>query len=100
MAWEAGRGLIVVVNKWDLVEKDDKATHKFEKEAHEKAPFLKHVPFLFTSALTGQRVTKILDVIHDGGRAAQQAHHHLAGERARSRSCWRAASRRRPPAAR
>jgi GTP-binding protein len=63
MAWEAGRGLIVVVNKWDLVEKDDKATHKFEKKAHEKAPFLKHVPFLFTSALTGQRVSKILDVI-------------------------------------
>jgi GTP-binding protein len=63
MAWEAGRGLIVVVNKWDLVEKDEKATHKFEKKAHEKAPFLKHVPFLFTSALTGQRVSKILDVI-------------------------------------
>ncbi len=63
MAWEAGRGLIVVVNKWGLVEKDDKAVHKFEKKAHEKAPFLKHVPFLFTSALTGQRVSKILDVI-------------------------------------
>lgn len=63
MAWEAGRGLIVIVNKWDLVEKDDKATHKFEKKAHEKAPFLKHVPFLFTSALTGQRVSKVLDLI-------------------------------------
>jgi GTPase len=63
MAWEAGRGLIVVVNKWDLVEKDDKAVHKFEKKAQEKAPFLKHVPFLFTSALTGQRVSKILDLI-------------------------------------
>jgi GTP-binding protein len=63
MAWEAGRGLIIVVNKWDLAEKDDKATHKYEKKAHEKAPFLKFVPFLFTSALTGQRVSKILDVI-------------------------------------
>jgi GTP-binding protein len=63
LVWEAGHGLIVVVNKWDLVEKDDKAVHKFEKKAHEKAPFLKHVPFLFTSALTGQRVSKILDVI-------------------------------------
>jgi GTP-binding protein len=63
IAWEAGRGLIIVVNKWDLVDKDDKATHKFEKKAQEKAPFLKHVPFLFTSALTGQRVSKILDVI-------------------------------------
>jgi GTP-binding protein len=63
MAWEAGRGLIVVVNKWDLVDKDDKATHKFEKKAQEKAPFLKHVPFLFTSALTGQRVSRILELI-------------------------------------
>ena len=63
MAWEAGRGLIVVVNKWDLVDKDDKAVHKFEKKAREKAPFLNFVPFLFTSALTGQRVSRILDVI-------------------------------------
>jgi GTP-binding protein len=63
VAWEAGRGLIVVVNKWDLAEKDDKASAKFEKAAREKAPFLNWVPFLFTSALTGQRVTKILDLI-------------------------------------
>jgi GTP-binding protein len=63
MAWEAGRGLIVDVNKWDVVEKDDKATHRFEKAAREKAPFLNWVPFLFTSARTGQRVTKLLDLI-------------------------------------
>src|SRR5687768_3078059 len=63
LAWEAGRGLILVVNKWDIAEKDDKASHKYEKKAREKAPFLTWVPFLFTSALTGQRVSKILDVI-------------------------------------
>lgn len=63
LAWEAGRGLIVVVNKWDLAEKDDKAAAKFEKEAAEKAPFLKFVPFVFTSAVTGQRVTKILELM-------------------------------------
>ncbi|HUR92692.1 MAG TPA: ribosome biogenesis GTPase Der [Gemmatimonadaceae bacterium] len=63
LAWEAGRGLIVVVNKWDLADKDEKSTAKFEKEAGEKAPFLKFVPFLFTSALTGQRVQKLYDVI-------------------------------------
>ena len=63
MAWDAGRGLIVVVNKWDIAEKDDKASQKFEKKAEEKAPFLRFVPFLFTSALTGQRVTKVLDLI-------------------------------------
>lgn len=63
LAWEAGRGLIVVVNKWDLAEKDGKASAKYEKEAGEKAPFLKFVPFVFTSALTGQRVSKLLDMI-------------------------------------
>ena len=63
LAWDAGRGLIIVVNKWDLAEKDDKATAKYEKAAGEKAPFLKFVPFLFTSALTGQRVNKVLDVL-------------------------------------
>ena len=63
LAWEAGRGLIVVVNKWDLKEKDDKTAARFEKAACEKAPFLNFVPFLFTSALTGQRVTRVLDQI-------------------------------------
>jgi GTPase len=63
LAWEAGRGLIVVVNKWDLKEKDDKTAAKFEKEAHEKAPFLRFVPFVFTSAITGQRVTRVLDLL-------------------------------------
>jgi GTPase len=63
MAWEAGRGLIVIVNKWDLVEKDDKAAPHFERKAQEKAPFLKFVPFVFTSALTGQRVQRVLDLL-------------------------------------
>jgi len=63
MAWDAGRGLILVVNKWDLAEKDDKATAKYQKAAAEKAPFLKFVPFLFTSAVTGQRVNRVLEVI-------------------------------------
>lgn len=63
LAWESGRGLIMVVNKWDIAEKDDKAAAKYEKASGEKAPFLKFVPFLFTSALTGQRVTKVLDIV-------------------------------------
>lgn len=63
LAWEQGRALIVVVNKWDLKEKDDKTAARFQKEAGEKAPFLKFVPFLFASALTGQRVTRLLDLI-------------------------------------
>jgi GTP-binding protein len=63
LAWEAGRGLIVAVNKWDLKEKDDKTAARFEKEAVERAPFLGFVPFLFTSALTGQRVTRVMDLL-------------------------------------
>ncbi len=61
---EAGRGLIVVVNKWDAKEeKGDKTAAHFQRDAGEKVPYLKFVPFVFTSALTGQRVTKILDLI-------------------------------------
>ncbi len=63
LAWEAGRGLVVIVNKWDLVEKGDKTAAHFEHDAREKAPYLSFVPFLFTSALTGQRVARVLDVI-------------------------------------
>ena len=65
LAWEAGRALIVVVNKWDLKEKGDKTSAHFVRDAGEKAPFLKWVPFLFTSAVTGQRVTRVLDVIFE-----------------------------------
>ncbi|MHB1223700.1 MAG: ribosome biogenesis GTPase Der [Gemmatimonadaceae bacterium] len=63
LAWEAGRGLILVVNKWDLKEKDDKTSAKFEKEVRARVDFLRWVPFLFASALTGQRVTRLLDLI-------------------------------------
>jgi GTP-binding protein len=63
LAWESGRGLIVVVNKWDLKEKDDKTAPHFQKECMEKAPYLRFVPFLFASAKTGQRVTRVLDML-------------------------------------
>jgi len=63
MAWESGRGLIVVVNKWDLKEKENNTAAKFEKEIVEKVPYLGFVPFVFTSALTGQRVTKLFDLV-------------------------------------
>lgn len=64
LAWESGRGLIIVINKWDLYEdKTDKSSAKFRKDAVEKAPYLEYVPFLFTSAKTGQRVTKALDLV-------------------------------------
>lgn len=63
LAWEAGRSLMIVVNKWDLVEKEDKTSAKLEKEWRKKAPFLEWVPFVFASALTGQRVRRVLEIL-------------------------------------
>jgi len=63
-AWDEGAGLIVLVNKWDLVEEKDANTARQGQEALvAKAPFLRYVPFLYVSALTGQRVRKVLDLI-------------------------------------
>jgi len=63
-AWERGCGLIVAVNKWDLVEeKDANTAHRGQEELIAKAPFLRHVPFVYLSAVTGQRARKVLDLI-------------------------------------
>ena len=63
-AWEEGAGLIILVNKWDLVQQKDANTAREGQEALvAKAPFLRYVPFLYVSALTGQRVRKVLDLI-------------------------------------
>ena len=62
-AWEAGCGVIMVCNKWDLVAKDARTAVEFEREAGRRAPFLKHVPFLFASALTGLRIRRTLDLV-------------------------------------
>jgi GTPase len=63
-AWDHGCGLIVVVNKWDLVaEKDANTARRGQEELIAKAPFLRYVPFLYASALTGQRVRKLLELI-------------------------------------
>ncbi len=63
-SWEQGAGLIVAVNKWDLVsEKDTNTAERGRKELAERVPFFKHVPFVYTSALTGLRVRKLLDLI-------------------------------------
>ena len=60
-AWSGGASLVVVVNKWDLVEKETGTAEKYEKRFKDRAPQLRWVPMIFTSALTGQRVNKVLD---------------------------------------
>jgi len=62
-AWDAGKGLIIVCNKWDLVEKETMTAPRYEKEIRERAPYLQWVPILFTSTLTGQRVHRALELI-------------------------------------
>ena len=62
-AWTAGAGVILAVNKWDLVEKETMTAPAFEKDVRRRAPFLQWIPVLFISALTGQRVRKTLDLV-------------------------------------
>ncbi|MGH7500139.1 MAG: ribosome biogenesis GTPase Der [Longimicrobiales bacterium] len=62
-AWSAGCGLIIVANKWDLVEKDTRTAIEYERTVRARAPALATVPILFSSALTGQRVHKVLDLV-------------------------------------
>jgi GTP-binding protein len=62
-AWDAGKGLILVANKWDLVTKETMTAPDWEKQVRERVPFLQWVPIVFTSALTGQRVRKCLDLV-------------------------------------
>jgi len=62
---EAGKSIIVVVNKWDAVANKDSLTlHEFEKTLHHKFDFLPDPPFLFISALTGQRIHQVLEAAH------------------------------------
>ncbi len=62
--WEQGASLIIAVNKWDLVSEKDTATaRRGEQEVTERMPALSAVPFVYLSALTGQRVRRLLDLI-------------------------------------
>jgi len=62
-AHEAGKGLILIVNKWDLITKDDKTLNKFEKKIREELAFVDYAPTQFVSAKTGQRINKIMDLV-------------------------------------
>jgi GTPase len=62
-AWRNGCALIIVANKWDLVAKETNTAVEFERSLHARAPALRWVPVIFTSALTGLRVRKVLDLI-------------------------------------
>ncbi|MCK4259049.1 MAG: ribosome biogenesis GTPase Der [Halanaerobiales bacterium] len=62
-AHDAGKGIILVMNKWDLVDKDSKTMQVMIKEVYDELKFLSYAPIVFISALTGQRVHEILDMV-------------------------------------
>ena len=63
IAHERGKGVIIAVNKWDAIEKDDKTMNKFSARIREKLAFMSYAEILYISAKTGQRVDKLFDTI-------------------------------------
>ena len=63
LAHDAKKGVILAVNKWDAVEKDDKTIYKFRDKIKEKFAYMDYANIVFISALTGQRVDSIFDLI-------------------------------------
>lgn len=64
-AHEAGKGIIIVVNKWDEYEKDTGTLEKYRKAIYEKLSYLSYAPVMFISAKTGQRVDKLFGMINE-----------------------------------
>ena len=62
-AHDSGKGVVLVVNKWDLIEKDDKTSLRFTEDLRDELGFLQYAPVLYTSALTKQRVQRVTDLV-------------------------------------
>lgn len=63
IAHERGKAAIIAVNKWDKIEKDDKTMNKFIKDIEVELKYMPYAPMLFISALTGQRVNRLFEMI-------------------------------------
>jgi GTP-binding protein len=62
-AHEAGRAVVLVVNKWDLVEKDERTINRYTEKIRQELGYLKYAPLIFISATTGKRVSKVLEIV-------------------------------------
>lgn len=71
-ALSAGRAIGVLVNKWDAVEKDDKTAHRFELTIRDEFPFMRWAPILFVSAMTRQRIQRVLPLAKEIAEAHAQ----------------------------
>ncbi len=60
---EQGKASVIIVNKWDLIEKDGQTMNKFDKDIREELKFLAYCPILYVSALTKKRIFKILELV-------------------------------------
>ncbi len=65
IAHDEGKGCIFIINKWDLIEKDNKTMTNFRNKVREKFPFMNYAPILFVSAVTNQRINKILQTVKE-----------------------------------
>lgn len=63
IAHDSGKGVIIAVNKWDAIEKNDKTVNKYEKDIRNVLSYMPYAEIIFISALTGQRMTKLFDLI-------------------------------------
>ena len=63
-AHEAGKGVIIVVNKWDEIEKETGTLENYKKDIYNKLKYLSYAPIIFISAKTGQRVNKLFELIN------------------------------------
>lgn len=61
LAQRQGKGMLIMVNKWDLVEKDSKTSEKFKKDILEKLAPIDYIPIIFASALTKQRIFQVIE---------------------------------------
>ena len=64
LAHEAGKACIIVVNKWDAIEKDDKTMDRMRQDVRRDLAYMTYAPIVFISALTGQRVDRLFDLIN------------------------------------
>lgn len=96
LAYRSGKASVVVFNKWDLVKKDSRTSIELEKLMKEQIPFLQHMPAVFVSALTGQRVSELprlaLSVLSESRREL--------GEEELTRALQIAVEKKKPPVSR
>jgi GTP-binding protein len=62
LAHEAGKGIVIVVNKWDLIEKETNTMKRFQKELRAELPFIAYAPDVFISVLKKQRLANVIDL--------------------------------------